>query len=72
MVDVPSDFTWPRWNERLLDFLMQINLTDLKDFEFVPPSLKRGFLYFFFDPLQEDWGEYYPKNKEDGELFTKM
>jgi len=62
--DVPHDFDWPSWKGRPLDFLMQINLDDLQNFEFVPPALKHGFLYFFFDPLQEDWGVEYPKNKE--------
>jgi uncharacterized protein YwqG/Leucine-rich repeat (LRR) protein len=62
--DVPHNFDWPMWKGRALNFLMQINLSDLKNFEFVPSSLQQGFLYFFFDPQQEDWGAFYPENKE--------
>jgi len=62
--DVPSEFEWPYWKERPLSFLMQLNLEDLKDFEYSQFYSQRGFLYFFFDPLQEEWGINYPKNRE--------
>ena len=62
--DVPSEFEWPYWKERPLSFLMQLNLKDLNDFEYSQFCLHKGFLYFFYDPLQEDWGIDYPKNKE--------
>ncbi len=61
--DVPPEFEWPYWKNRPLSFLMQLNLEDLKDFECSKFHSHTGFLYFFYDPLQEDWGIEYPKNK---------
>ncbi len=62
--DLPSEFEWPYWKERPLSFLMQLNLEDLEDYEYSQFYSHKGFLYFFFDPLQEEWGINYPKNRE--------
>ena len=61
--DVPVDFEWPYWNNRPLSFLMQVNLEDLKNFEENPFPTQSGLLYFFYDPLQDDWGAEFAKNE---------
>lgn len=61
--DVPVDFEWPYWNNRPLSFLMQVNLEDLKNFEVNPFPKQKGLVYFFYDPLQEDWGIKFAKNE---------
>lgn len=61
--DVPVDFEWPYWNNRPLSFLMQVNLEDLKNFEENPFPTHNRLLYFFYDPLQEDWGAEFAKNE---------
>lgn len=54
--DLPPDTPWPKWKERPLSFLAQINLAELTEFEpseLLPPS---GILSFFYDSEQETWG----------------
>lgn len=54
--DVPADFVWPRWHDRPLAFLAQINLADIAAFECSLELPKSGWLVFFYDPEQEAWG----------------
>ncbi len=61
--DVPEDFEWPFWDNRPLSFLLQVNLEDFIKFEKNPFTAESGMLYFFYDPLQEDWGAEFGKNE---------
>ncbi len=61
--DVPENFEWPYWNKRPLSFLMQFNLKDLRNFKENPFPTQSGLLYFFYDPLQDDWGAEFAKNE---------
>jgi len=79
--DVPEDFEWPFWDNRPLSFLLQVNLDDFIKFEKNPFTAKNGMLYFFYDPLQEDWGADFGKNegawrviyiKEDKSNFIRL
>lgn len=54
--DVPAAFDWPRWHERPLAFLAQINLADVAGFECSVKLPRAGWLLFFYDPEQEAWG----------------
>ncbi|MCK4342070.1 MAG: DUF1963 domain-containing protein [Phycisphaerae bacterium] len=47
--DLPSDWQWPTWNGRALDFLAQIRLADVAslDDEHLLPAT--GWLYIFYD-----------------------
>lgn len=54
--DVPANFVWPRWHDRSLAFLAQINLADIAAFDSSLNLPKSGWLLFFYDPEQEAWG----------------
>lgn len=51
--DVPKNFNWPFWRGKPLDFLLQINLADLKHFEDNQIPFKEGLLHVFFNASQE-------------------
>ncbi len=54
--DLPTGIPWPTWYGRPLDFLLQLDLTE------VPRNLaadllpERGWLYFFYDIDSNKWG----------------
>ena len=65
--DLPADFAWPQWSpsKRLTDlngtpspamlsFIAQINLSELPQLITGLPSA--GWLYFFFDAVNQPWG----------------
>ena len=51
--DVPINFKWPFWRGEPLNFLLQINLADLKHFEDNQIPFKEGLLHVFFNASQE-------------------
>lgn len=53
---LPADFVWPRSKERVLDFIVQVDLTELA--EFAPPGVlpSSGLLTFFYDLENQPWG----------------
>jgi len=63
--DLPETFDWPSYNGRKLDFLLQINLNDIRAEsmqvavsagEYVADSLPRsGLLSFFYDTDDQPW-----------------
>lgn len=61
--DVPEDFDWPYWKDRPLNFLMQINLGEIRENPANQFNLEKGMLYFFYDFYQEEDGLEFPKNK---------
>lgn len=54
--DVPPDFDWPTHKGRTLDFLLQVNLTDLQGLECSPALPAHGTLAFFYDIQEQPWG----------------
>jgi uncharacterized protein YwqG len=59
--DLPPSFNWPTNEGRALDFLLQVNLTDMASMDakgLFPPS---GLLTFFYDLKEQPWG-YDPKD----------
>jgi uncharacterized protein YwqG len=54
--DLPLNVDWPRWRDRPLAFLAQIELQALSGFAGVNVLPPHGLLSFFYDPLQETWG----------------
>jgi len=54
--DLPLNVDWPRWRNRPLAFLAQIELQALSGFTGVDILPPHGLLSFFYDPFQETWG----------------
>lgn len=54
--DIPNGFEWPRYYDKILSFIAQINLSEIEclDTEKILPT--SGILYFFYDCEQEVWG----------------
>lgn len=46
--DVAADFEWPRWNDKPLGFLAQINLEEVAPFDVENALPKSGLLSFFY------------------------
>lgn len=69
---LPPDFSWPESGDRPLDFLLQIDMADVKPFDpddVLPPS---GLLTIFYDTEEQPWG--YDPDQIDGfcvELITR-
>ena len=60
--DVPPGFVWPRFDQKPLGFVGQVNLVELQ--KVCPSTLlpDRGLLSFYYDAKQEAWG-FDPKDK---------
>jgi uncharacterized protein YwqG len=54
--DVAAGFVWPRWKERPLSFLAQVDLAVVARYPFCSDLPQDGVLAFFYDPDQETWG----------------
>jgi uncharacterized protein YwqG len=54
--DVAAGFEWPRFRNRPLAFLAQINLADIAHMPCSIDLPKAGTLLFFYDSQQETWG----------------
>jgi uncharacterized protein YwqG len=54
--DLPATIEWPRWRDKPLAFLAQINLADLTSFECCRVLPQSGHLWFFYDSEQSTWG----------------
>jgi uncharacterized protein YwqG len=53
---VPTDFQWPTWNGKLLQFLCQLDLNDIQRTVETPWLPQDGILLFFYDYEQSTWG----------------
>lgn len=60
--DLQLSADWPRWNDRALAFLAQINLSDLQHFKCCDVLPSEGLLQFFYDEDQRTWG-FDPKDR---------
>jgi uncharacterized protein YwqG len=54
--DLPPGTPWPKWEERPMCFLAQINLAELAQFEASELLPSSGVLSFFYDSEQGTWG----------------
>jgi uncharacterized protein YwqG len=54
--DVQSAWEWPSWKDQPLAFLAQINLHDMRNFDFCNILPREGLLQFFYDAQQRTWG----------------
>lgn len=59
--DLPKDFDWPTNKERPLDFLLQVNLAEISEFNVHRQLPAEGLLSFFYDMEEQPWG-YDPKD----------
>lgn len=50
--DLPRDFSWPQYNGKKLDFILQLNLEEFNGEEIGLPQ--KGMLYFFMDLASEE------------------
>ena len=53
---------WPKWREKSLSFIAQINLSEIPVDAKTTPLPDEGILYFFYDAGQSTWG-FDPKDK---------
>ena len=60
--DLPKHFIWPVNQGRVLQFLGQLNLSELSSFEAASVLPDHGWLYFFYDLLDQPWG-YDPRDR---------
>ena len=58
---VPKSFQWPKYNNRPLDFLLQVNLQEVNKHDSTGLLPAAGLLAFFYDLEEQPWG-YDPKN----------
>lgn len=67
---LPKEFEWPCTNNgRPLEFLIQIHLDDLVEFEEIAAQLpKEGLLSFFYDTVDQPWG-YEPEHSDSWRVF---
>ena len=54
--DLPPGIEWPRWKDRSLAFIAQVNLADVTGFAGVEALPSTGILSFFYDAEQSTWG----------------
>lgn len=54
--DLPQGFVWPSWKDTKLEFLLQVNLLELRDTPVSPALPGSGLLSFFYHPDQITWG----------------
>ena len=58
---VPRSFQWPRYKNRPLDFLLQVDLQEVNKHDSTGLLPATGLLAFFYDLEEQPWG-YDPKN----------
>ena len=61
---LPPRFEWPSYERRPLDFLLQVDLAELRRFECAPTLPPTGLLTFFYDIEGQPWG--YDPAERDG------
>ncbi len=54
--EAPATLVWPRWRDRPLAFLAQLDLEELGPHRALDDLPESGRLYFFYDAEQETWG----------------
>jgi uncharacterized protein YwqG len=60
--DLPREIDWPLWNGQPLDFILQLNLSDISLREVCEPLPKSGWLSFFYQTESRAWG-FDPKDR---------
>ncbi|MBI5250200.1 MAG: DUF1963 domain-containing protein [Desulfomonile tiedjei] len=54
--DLPDSLEWPSFNDRRLDFLLQLDLSELSGHPHCGDLPESGLLYFFYDDHEQKWG----------------
>lgn len=54
--NLAADVAWPRWNGRILSFVAQIDLAELRAAQGPDWLPDRGLLFFFYDEERGGWG----------------
>jgi len=54
--DLPKGFKWPEYQGRLLDFVLQVNLAEVAEFDLDKALPAKGLLTFFYDLEEQPWG----------------
>lgn len=54
--DLPSNIPWPEWKDRRLDFIAQINCSQLPKDAIDLGFPGKGMMWFFFDLTEQPWG----------------
>lgn len=57
MPDLPAGFEWPLAHGKPLAFVAQINLSDIQALDGAQALPAAGWLYFFYDAVNEHWGD---------------
>lgn len=57
MPDLPSCIEWPHAHGKPLAFIAQINLAEVHELDIEQQLPERGWLYFFYDAVNEHWGD---------------
>ena len=57
MPDLPVTIEWPHAHGKPLAFIAQINLADIHDLDVEQQLPAQGWLYFFYDAVNEHWGD---------------
>ena len=65
MPDLPTNLSFPKYENGYLSFLAQINLSEAKSYDKENLLPETGILYFFYDIVNQPWG----MDKEDKESF---
>ncbi len=65
MPDLPTNLSFPKYENGYLSFLAQINLSESKLYNKQNQLPETGILYFFYDIVNQPWG----MDKEDKESF---
>lgn len=66
--DLPIGLDWPKWKNKPLSFLLQINLKDITGFPIADCLPKEGMLSFFYDTIEQPWG-FDPADKGRWKVF---
>jgi uncharacterized protein YwqG len=66
--DMPEEMEWPTSNGSPLDFLMQVNLSELNMYSRPKPLPEAGMLYFFYDTSEQRWG-FAPEDRESWQVL---
>jgi uncharacterized protein YwqG len=69
--DLPSDVTWPTYNESPLSFLLQLNLEELSEYSCCAALPSSGVLSFFYDVENMAWG-YDPNDRGSWRVLYTM
>lgn len=66
--DLPVHLDWPEHEGKPLYFIAQLNMEEIKSYDFDCILPERGIIYFFYDALDQPWG-YDPNDRGRWKVF---